>query len=55
MNHEQLDQIYNLIHALSGRIEDLEGEMRELGYRVLNAENEIDTLKWRTSYNNNGY
>ena len=50
MTDGQLDQIYNLVHALSDRIADLERETEELRSRVFNAENEIDSLKWRVTH-----
>ena len=52
MTNEQLDQIYNLIHALSDRIAELERETEELRFRADNAESAIDNLKWEKD---NGY
>ena len=46
----QLDQIYNLVHALSDRIADLGRETVELRFRADNAENEIDRLNWRVTH-----
>ena len=48
MTNEQLDQIYNLVHALSDRIANLERETEELRFRVANAECAIDNLRWRS-------
>jgi hypothetical protein len=50
MTYEQLDPLWNLIHALSDRIADLEAEMRGLSYRADNAENQIDRLNWKIDH-----
>ena len=50
MTDGQLDQIYNLVHALEDRIADLERETVELRYRTNNTENEIDRLNWRVTH-----
>ena len=50
MTEGQLDKIWSLILALEDRIADLEGETEELRFRVFNAENEIDSLKWRVTH-----
>ena len=52
MTEGQLDELRNLIHALSGRIADLERETEELRFRTDNTENAIDNLKWEKD---NGY
>ena len=48
MTDTRFDQLCNLIDALSNRIRDLETEVRGLGYRTDNIENEIDRLYWKT-------
>jgi outer membrane murein-binding lipoprotein Lpp len=50
MTDGQIDQIYNLIHALNDRIADLERETAELRFRVYNAENGLDRLNWRIDH-----
>jgi hypothetical protein len=50
MTDQQLDPLWNLIHALSDRIADLERETADLRFRADNAENQIDNLKWEINH-----